>query len=167
MLKNYFWLHSGLPPKVFSSLRGSHGEHTCIEYGFVRTRLGNCLAAFSVRGLCWFEPNPADDAEQSFKGRWMPATLVRADDRVRAQLEEMLAGDSLALDLCGTDFQLRVWAALLDTAAGETVTYGELARPDRHAPCRPCSRQRGWLKRACLLRGLSSCVASGRRCRKL
>lgn len=58
---------------------------------------------------------------------WMPATLEREDDRVRAQLEEMLTGNSLALDLCGTNFQLRVWAALLGIAAGETVTYGELA----------------------------------------
>lgn len=127
MLKNYFWLHSGSSPKVFSSSRGTHSENTCIEYGFVRTCLGDCLVAFSDRGLCWFEPNPPDDAEQSLQGHWMPATLERADDRVLAQLEEMLTADSLALDLCGTDFQLRVWTALLDIAAGETVTYGELA----------------------------------------
>ncbi len=32
------------------------------------------------------------------------------------------------LALCGTDFQKRVWQALLEIPYGETTTYGELAR---------------------------------------
>jgi AraC family transcriptional regulator of adaptative response/methylated-DNA-[protein]-cysteine methyltransferase len=128
MLKNHFWLHSGSSPGVFSSLRGLDSEHTHIEYGLVRTSLGNCLAAFSDVGLCWFEPDPADDIEQSLRGHWSPATMARSDDHVHARLEEMLVRDFLQLHLCGTEFQLLTWTALLDTAVGKTQTYGELAR---------------------------------------
>ncbi|BBY46359.1 methylated-DNA--[protein]-cysteine S-methyltransferase [Mycolicibacterium celeriflavum] len=48
------------------------------------------------------------------------------------QLEAYFAGDrtefELDLDLVGTDFQRRVWAALLTIPYGETRSYGEIAR---------------------------------------
>jgi methylated-DNA-[protein]-cysteine S-methyltransferase len=48
------------------------------------------------------------------------------------QLEEYFAGRRTAFDLdldfVGTDFQRRVWAALVEIPFGETVTYGEVAR---------------------------------------
>jgi len=47
------------------------------------------------------------------------------------QLEEYFAGGrrtfELPLDLRGTDFQLRVWNALLEIPYGETRSYGQLA----------------------------------------
>ena len=136
MLKDDFWLHSGSSAsscansctRVFRSLAGPEHAHTLIEYGLVETGLGLCLAAFSERGLCWFEPHPAEDAEKCLSRHWNPATLKCAADRVRARLEEVLSGDSVPLHLRGTDFQLRVWTALLNTSAGETLTYGELAQ---------------------------------------
>ena len=132
MLKDVFWLHSGSSASsstaVCCSLRSSGHERAPVEYGLVATSLGVCLAAFSPMGLCWFEPRPAEDAEKSIRGWLNPLTLTRSDDGVRARLEEVLPGDSVPLHLCGTDFQLRVWTALLHTEAGETLTYGELAR---------------------------------------
>jgi methylated-DNA-[protein]-cysteine S-methyltransferase len=57
-----------------------------------------------------------------------PAALAA----VAAQLDEYFAGErtafDLPLDLAGTPFQRRVWAALLDIPFGTTVTYTELAR---------------------------------------
>jgi methylated-DNA-[protein]-cysteine S-methyltransferase len=48
-----------------------------------------------------------------------------------AQLEAYFAGDlmdfELDLDLVGTQFQRRVWTALLTIPYGETRTYGEIA----------------------------------------
>jgi methylated-DNA-[protein]-cysteine S-methyltransferase len=48
------------------------------------------------------------------------------------QLEAYFAGDrtdfDLNLDLIGTEFQRRVWAALLTIPYGETRSYGEIAR---------------------------------------
>ncbi len=48
------------------------------------------------------------------------------------QLTEYFAGlrteFDLPLEMAGTDFQCRVWAALREIPYGETVSYGELAR---------------------------------------
>ena len=53
------------------------------------------------------------------------------------QLEAYFAGDriefDLELDLVGTEFQRRVWAALLTIPYGETRSYGEIAQTDRLA----------------------------------
>lgn len=49
-----------------------------------------------------------------------------------AQLEAYFTGDllefDLELDMVGTDFQRRVWAALLTIPYGETRSYGEIAQ---------------------------------------
>lgn len=55
------------------------------------------------------------------------AVVVRA----RCQLQEYFAGERQDFDLplspSGTDFQLRVWAALRDIPYGRTASYGQIA----------------------------------------
>jgi len=56
-----------------------------------------------------------------------------ATARVKRALDAYFAGDlgalaGLSLDLGGSDFQRAVWAALRAVPAGETVSYGALAR---------------------------------------
>lgn len=49
-----------------------------------------------------------------------------------AQLQAYFAGDltdfDVPIELYGTEFQRRVWAALREIPYGETISYGELAR---------------------------------------
>jgi len=57
----------------------------------------------------------------------------RAADPTGDALDAYLAGDAAALDALrvaprGTDFQLRVWAALRAIPAGATASYGDIAR---------------------------------------
>jgi methylated-DNA-[protein]-cysteine S-methyltransferase len=51
---------------------------------------------------------------------------------IAAQLDAYFAGERARFDVplnaVGTDFQRRVWAALLEIPYGETISYGELAR---------------------------------------
>ena len=57
---------------------------------------------------------------------------ARLAGQVHRQLEEYLAGSrrrfTVPLDLQGTPFQLKVWAALLQIPYGRTRSYGEIAR---------------------------------------
>jgi methylated-DNA-[protein]-cysteine S-methyltransferase len=60
---------------------------------------------------------------------------IDARDRapLRARLDAYFAGDlaaldSIAVDVAGTEFQRAVWAALRRIPAGETRSYGDLAR---------------------------------------
>ncbi len=68
-------------------------------------------------------------------GEDVPQTVRRETallSQGRRQLLEYLSGARQRFDLLlapeGTDFQRRVWAALLEIPWGETATYGELAR---------------------------------------
>jgi len=78
----------------------------------------------------------------AFPGRGGPLDDAARDPDVLTaaarQLDEYFAAErtafDLALDLRGTPFQRRVWAALLEVPYGTTITYTELAevvgRPD-------------------------------------
>ncbi len=68
---------------------------------------------------------------------WLPRTeLGPRDDGIvpeaRRQLAEYFAGErqefDLELKMVGTDFQKRVWEALLEIPFGETRSYGQQAR---------------------------------------
>ena len=91
--------------------------------------LGEIVAAATDAGLFHVRIRAAD-------GRFGPDRSWRRDDRslatVREELAAYFAGElrsfSLALDLRGTPFQLRAWAALAGVPYGETATYAELAR---------------------------------------
>jgi len=52
-----------------------------------------------------------------------------AGERVRAYFSgDLGALQGAPLDLSGSEFQLRVWSLLREIPAGETLTYGELAK---------------------------------------
>lgn len=68
--------------------------------------------------------------------RQLDSRMVRDDNdpllaMAVAQLEEYFARKRIAFDLplrpSGTDFQKRVWNALLEIPCGQTISYGELA----------------------------------------
>ena len=70
-----------------------------------------------------------DQTYEPSREGWEPDDSAFAD--AVAQLEAYFAGDliefELDLELMGTDFQRRVWAALLTIPYGETRSYGEIA----------------------------------------
>jgi methylated-DNA-[protein]-cysteine S-methyltransferase len=72
----------------------------------------------------------ADQTYEPSHDSWEPDERVFAD--AIAQLEAYFTGDrtefDLELDLVGTEFQRRVWAALLTIPYGQTRSYGEIAR---------------------------------------
>jgi O-6-methylguanine DNA methyltransferase len=108
-----------------------------VAYTSLPMPVGDILIAGTERGICALiiaahaEMPAARDALQHY----CPAPLV--PDAVAlvgatGQLAEYLSGArqsfDLPLDLAGTPFQQRVWAALLAIPYGETVTYRDLAR---------------------------------------
>jgi O-6-methylguanine DNA methyltransferase len=97
--------------------------------------LGLVLIAATGRGICWL--GLGDDLprlERELR-RDYPRAAVRRDDgalaaeaaAVRAYLEGRGPCAELPLDLPGTPFQRRVWAALCAIPYGETRTYGQIA----------------------------------------
>jgi methylated-DNA-[protein]-cysteine S-methyltransferase len=86
----------------------------------VQTPIGPVHLAVREGALC------ALRFDASFEGEAAP---TEAGDRVRAYFAgDVHALDELPLDVEGTPFQRRVWAAVRAIPPGETRTYGELAR---------------------------------------
>ena len=69
-------------------------------------------------------------------GELLPAQANPAIDAAEQQLVEYFAGQrehfELVLEFQGTEFQKKVWAALLTIPFGETRTYSEIARQIGH-----------------------------------
>jgi len=122
----------GMAPTRFKA--GGAGE--AIRFAVGACSLGAILVAATERGIC--AVLMGDDPEllvRDLQDRFPKADLIGADagfERTVALVvglvEAPRIGLDLPLDLRGTAFQQRVWAALRAIPAGETVSYTELAR---------------------------------------
>ena len=110
----------------------SGGEGVCIRYGVADTPFGSAFVAETSRGLCRLAfIDSAIDAElKSLRASWPKADFVRDDMRATTLVDTIWGHRTATLPLavCGTNFQVQVWRALLELDAGETVTYGALAQ---------------------------------------
>ena len=113
--------------------RGGQGE--VIRTAFADTEFGRLLVGATASGVCFLGFAEPDDALLGDLRRRFPAATLQRDDEglastlaaVLAFIEEPAAALSLPLDLRGTVFQQRVWAALCRIPPGETRTYAGLA----------------------------------------
>jgi methylated-DNA-[protein]-cysteine S-methyltransferase len=100
------------------------------QYAHTESPLGRILLV-ADDALCalYFE---GQKHEQRPGAGWVEAPDRPLFDRARKQLAEYFAGKRDRFDLPlapqGTEFQHRVWKALRAIPAGETVTYGSIAR---------------------------------------
>ncbi len=114
------------------------GTEERIVYGLADCRMmGRVLVAATGKGLCAVLMGESDSTMVAeLEARFPKATLETADDEfmgIQCSVIQLIDGDAshtpeLSLDLRGTVFQLRVWTVLQGIPAGETITYGELAR---------------------------------------
>lgn len=112
--------------------RGGAGER--IGTARADSALGPLLVGATAKGVCFIgfgEPFAALEADLR---RRFPRAAVMEDPAlshhvaaVAATLAEPARALDLPLDLRGTAFQQRVWAALRAIPAGQTTTYGALA----------------------------------------
>ena len=123
----------GMSPSVFAR----RGEGERIRWVIERCSLGRVLVAATARGVCAVElANSERDLVRSFERRFGRATKTGSDARFRAWVKTVLhridqpssgASPGLPLDIRGTAFQQRVWAALARIPRGQTTSYSELA----------------------------------------
>ncbi|MBM3906517.1 MAG: methylated-DNA--[protein]-cysteine S-methyltransferase [Gemmatimonadetes bacterium] len=112
------------------------GEGVEIAYGFHDSPLGTAFVAVTPLGVCSLQF--ADTAAQRraalarLREEWPGALLTESVPRTRAAARQALgtlgtASGPLALHVRGTNFQLKVWSALLAIAPGTVTTYEEIA----------------------------------------
>jgi AraC family transcriptional regulator of adaptative response/methylated-DNA-[protein]-cysteine methyltransferase len=114
----------------------SKGEGLTIAYGFHPTPFGECLLAVTERGICNLSFVQHDDRAQvldALKNRWRKARLSKDATRTRPLVSRVFAWyigqtpSPLHLVLSGTNFQIKVWEALLQIPPGVVVSYEDIA----------------------------------------
>jgi len=102
-----------------------------------KSPIGRLQVASTEKGLAYVElPHPSGTGLHDWLERYAPqARLVKelgpnrvAIDQLLEYLESHRSEFDLPLDLRGTPFQLKVWAALCEIPYGESRSYGEIAR---------------------------------------
>lgn len=112
------------------------GERAAIRFAVGQTSLGAILVAATKKGVCAILLGDDPDAQvRDLQDRFPRAELLGADAGFEALVAQVVGlvehpglGADLPLDIRGTAFQQRVWKALRQVQAGETVSYAEVAR---------------------------------------
>lgn len=109
------------------------GRGVTITYGVARTPFGDALIGWNPRGICYlaFCDNGGELKRQELAAQW-PAATLRRDDGDASDLAEIMFTSAsgpgkLHLLLRGTNFQIKVWEALLSIGPSRLVTYSQLA----------------------------------------
>lgn len=107
-----------------------------IRYGTHPTPFGGCVVALTERGVCGLEflaGRGIGEVRRMLASRWPEATFRRDPAETAAVLPRLFpdpdetAGGPLTLHVRGTNFQVRVWQALLRIPPGCLTSYGEIA----------------------------------------
>jgi AraC family transcriptional regulator of adaptative response/methylated-DNA-[protein]-cysteine methyltransferase len=126
----------GMTPATYA--RGGAGAH--IDYTTVDSDYGRVLVASTAKGIAAVFLGDSDRAlEKSLKQDFPSADIARNDTALSARVKGVLArlygrkptaldAPDVPLDIVGTAFQWKVWKALTEIPAGETRTYGEIAK---------------------------------------
>lgn len=104
-----------------------------LHYGVAPSPFGLALAGWTRRGLCYlaFLDDDLSERHAELLGQWPNATVVADEQGASALLEQIFPAlpqpGKLHLLLRGTNFQIKVWQALLNTRPGQFYSYSQLA----------------------------------------
>lgn len=113
----------------------SQGAGIAISHGFYPSPFGECHIGSTHKGVCWLsfiDPISRENSIQQLMQEW-PNAKFSADKGAHAPLIESLFGANtsrqpLFLHVKGSNFQLKVWEALLDIPAGSYCRYQDIAQ---------------------------------------
>jgi AraC family transcriptional regulator, regulatory protein of adaptative response / methylated-DNA-[protein]-cysteine methyltransferase len=114
----------------------AQGAGIKISYGFHHTPFGECLIGVTERGICAMSFLYSDSRDQALKRleqNWRGAALSEEPALTQALVKQIFVspnqppGAPLSLYLKGTNFQIKVWEALLRIPPGAAVSYETVA----------------------------------------
>lgn len=116
-----------------------------VEYGFHETPFGIVLIGVTERGICWLsfvnsEDEPSVELEK-MKQHWNNS-VFHMNENITGELAKTIFGSSAEVNkpalregggklhvlVKGTNFQVKVWEALLKLPRGSVTTYQDIAR---------------------------------------
>jgi AraC family transcriptional regulator of adaptative response/methylated-DNA-[protein]-cysteine methyltransferase len=113
----------------------SHGQGLRIEYGFHDTPFGTALIGITERGICWLSFLKTDQDPRTelnaLKQHWHNS-IFHEDRHLTSAFRDKVfdrnpADAKLHVLVKGTNFQVKVWEALLRLPEGHVTTYQQIA----------------------------------------
>ncbi|WP_029277441.1 methylated-DNA--[protein]-cysteine S-methyltransferase [Pedobacter borealis] len=110
------------------------GENLHINYSFAESPFGNIIVASTSKGICHIAFYDDENIALANLQRQFPAAQYQQIlDKEQQNALFIFSHDwsklhQIKLHLKGTDFQLKVWEALLKIPMGKLATYGNIAK---------------------------------------
>lgn len=114
-----------------------NGKGLDITYGFYYTPFGECFIALTERGICalsFIDNEKREEAVDKLKEHWNLSNFIEDNNMAKEVIEKIFAYrfvkndcDKLKLLLKGTNFQIKVWEALISIPFGNLVSYKDVA----------------------------------------
>lgn len=110
------------------------GENLQINYSFAESPFGNIIVASTTKGICHIAFYDDESIALAHLQRQFPAAQYQQIlDKEQQNALYIFSHDwsklhQIKLHLKGTDFQLKVWEALLKIPMGKLATYGKIAK---------------------------------------
>ena len=121
----------GVSPQQFKSA----GIDLEIWYGYHATPFGMCFIGVTPRGICemcFVDEDRTRNEYERFCGRWPFARIAHRPDMTQPYIQkifqpERVNSERLQLLVQGTDFQIKVWEALVNIPFGQVQSYEQVA----------------------------------------
>ncbi|MDP2121147.1 MAG: bifunctional helix-turn-helix domain-containing protein/methylated-DNA--[protein]-cysteine S-methyltransferase [Hoeflea sp.] len=132
-LHDLFVTHEAMSPGDFKT----GGAGLSIRYGFHPSPFGTAVIMATERGLCglaFADPGEEQAALEDMTRRWPGARFAPDQEATGPYVDRIFspghwrADQPLRIVMIGTDFQVRVWEALLRIPLGAASTYQDVAR---------------------------------------
>jgi AraC family transcriptional regulator of adaptative response/methylated-DNA-[protein]-cysteine methyltransferase len=111
------------------------GKGLMIEYGFHPTPFGECFIALTDRGICalhFLNQKKRREVLDHFRKDWQNAALkedqAKTKEHIRRIFMPRKKKDPIKVLCRGSNFQIKVWEALLRIPSGTVVSYQTVAR---------------------------------------
>jgi len=137
MKKKKELLNMGIPNKVFVKIKPvpkiDWKKKNIISYSFFTSQFGKIMVASMPQGICYVGLAISRESMlQELYDRFPTGIFRRHNNKQHEHVKKLFVGkwkkeDKLMLYLKGTEFQLKVWKALLQIPAGSLSTYGKIA----------------------------------------
>lgn len=113
----------------------TRGTGLTIQYGFHPTPFGEVLLGSTERGICHLSfvmQAGHTEALNALKWSWMGASLLEVPNHTLPMIEQIFqrktqTSSPLLVYLNGSNFQLKVWEALMRIPSGSVVSYRDVA----------------------------------------
>jgi len=127
----------GFPNKMFVKIKPVPKEEwkkeSIISYSFFSSPFGKIIVASMPQGVCYVGyVTSHENALQELRERFPKSIFRLHKNKQHEHAKKLFSGhwkkrERLSLYVKGTDFQLKVWEALLQIPTGTLSTYGKIA----------------------------------------